>query len=238
MARHHRILTARTFTDPDPNSMDSTNQTMTRDPVCGMSVDPATAKYSHVHEGATWYFCADDCRQQFVANPAQFLKKEDGPVAKRPRPSLTREVLIAIAVFAAVATLLVMARGITRQATGATPQSSVIGMAAGRDQAIDAGQGGVISRAAFERGDSSATELTFTVTLDTHTVDLSSFNPASQVRLRQGTAEVAPQTAVGAGERSAHHQNYRLTFPAVGSGPAFVVIRDVAGVNRNLPFSL
>lgn len=220
--------------------MDFTNQTTTRDPVCGMSVDPATAKYSHVHQGTTWYFCADNCRQQFVDNPTQFcpLKNEDAPVAKRSRSSLTREVLIAIAVFAAVAALLVMARGITRKATGAAPQSSVIGTAAGRDQAIDAGQGGVISQATFERSDSNATELTFTVTLDTHTVDLSSFNPASQVRLQQGTTSAAPQTAVGSGERTAHHQNYRLTFSAVGSGPAFVVIRDVAGVDRDLPFQI
>ncbi|HEX4893085.1 MAG TPA: YHS domain-containing protein, partial [Hyphomicrobiaceae bacterium] len=29
-----------------------------KDPVCGMTVDPATAKHSHTHEGTTYYFCS------------------------------------------------------------------------------------------------------------------------------------------------------------------------------------
>src|SRR5690348_6776623 len=31
------------------------------DPVCGMTVDPASAAGSHVHDGTTYYFCSKHC---------------------------------------------------------------------------------------------------------------------------------------------------------------------------------
>ncbi len=43
------------------------------DPVCGMEVDPATAKHRTVHEGRTIYFCHAGCQKKFEANPAYFL---------------------------------------------------------------------------------------------------------------------------------------------------------------------
>ena len=44
------------------------------DPVCGMTVDPATARGgSHEYKGTTYYFCAPGCRQKFAANPEQYL---------------------------------------------------------------------------------------------------------------------------------------------------------------------
>lgn len=42
------------------------------DPVCGMTVDPATAVSTEV-DGQTYYFCASGCRKAFEKNPAQFL---------------------------------------------------------------------------------------------------------------------------------------------------------------------
>jgi Cu+-exporting ATPase len=48
------------------------------DPVCGMVVDPMTARAANrvsVYKGKTYYFCADMCRQRFDANPAAFLAK-------------------------------------------------------------------------------------------------------------------------------------------------------------------
>jgi xanthine dehydrogenase accessory factor len=42
------------------------------DPVCGMTVDPATARFSTVHEGTTVYFCAAGCQAAFEANPEMF----------------------------------------------------------------------------------------------------------------------------------------------------------------------
>jgi len=44
-----------------------------RDPVCGMSVDPAKARASHEHAGRTYYFCCIKCRDRFIAEPATFL---------------------------------------------------------------------------------------------------------------------------------------------------------------------
>ena len=39
------------------------------DPVCGMSVDPATAATSIEHEGHTYHFCSQRCAQTFAADP-------------------------------------------------------------------------------------------------------------------------------------------------------------------------
>jgi heavy metal translocating P-type ATPase len=43
------------------------------DPVCGMSVDPDTAKHRASHAGQTYYFCSGGCRAKFVADPARYL---------------------------------------------------------------------------------------------------------------------------------------------------------------------
>ncbi len=51
------------------------------DPVCGMSVDPATAKHSAEHGGATHHFCSARCRDKFVAEPARFLAPAPPPKA-------------------------------------------------------------------------------------------------------------------------------------------------------------
>lgn len=41
------------------------------DPVCGMSVEPATSR-SAVHDGHGFYFCSQDCREKFEAMPASY----------------------------------------------------------------------------------------------------------------------------------------------------------------------
>src|SRR5882762_5356511 len=46
---------------------------MARDPVCGMTVDPATAAAHLEHHGDTYYFCAKGCAQKFSANPEKYL---------------------------------------------------------------------------------------------------------------------------------------------------------------------
>ncbi|MCC7214378.1 MAG: YHS domain-containing protein, partial [Nitrospira sp.] len=38
-----------------------------RDPVCGMTVQPATAAGSHAHAGKTYYFCCQGCLEKFRA---------------------------------------------------------------------------------------------------------------------------------------------------------------------------
>ena len=44
-----------------------------RDPVCGMMVVVATAKYSSEFSGQTIYFCCAQCKSSFDKNPAQFI---------------------------------------------------------------------------------------------------------------------------------------------------------------------
>ena len=44
-----------------------------KDPVCGMMVDPHTAKHRHEHRGHTYYFCNPKCREKFIANPEKYL---------------------------------------------------------------------------------------------------------------------------------------------------------------------
>jgi len=54
-----------------------------KDPVCGMMVDPHTAKHRHEHRGHTYYFCNPKCREKFIADPEKYLagqpRKEDVP---------------------------------------------------------------------------------------------------------------------------------------------------------------
>ena len=47
---------------------------MARDPVCGMTVDPARAAAHAEHRGETYYFCAKGCAQKFSANPERYLQ--------------------------------------------------------------------------------------------------------------------------------------------------------------------
>ena len=42
-----------------------------KDPVCGMTVDVTTA-YSEAVGGQTYYFCSENCRQRFDANPTGY----------------------------------------------------------------------------------------------------------------------------------------------------------------------
>jgi xanthine dehydrogenase accessory factor len=43
------------------------------DPVCGMTVDVATAKHSYELNGTMYYFCCPHCRKRFVDNPQKYL---------------------------------------------------------------------------------------------------------------------------------------------------------------------
>src|SRR5947209_5690274 len=43
------------------------------DPVCGMTVSPATAPASTVYGGTTYSFCCPGCRKKFEADPARYL---------------------------------------------------------------------------------------------------------------------------------------------------------------------
>jgi xanthine dehydrogenase accessory factor len=61
-----RPLTAAPTSSPGPAAM-------AIDPVCGMSVDIATARHTADVDGAMYYFCCASCRMRFLEDPLPFL---------------------------------------------------------------------------------------------------------------------------------------------------------------------
>ena len=65
---------------------------MAIDPICGMTVDPATAAGSHEHWGQRYYFCGLSCLERFKADPEQALKPQlvssPKPTTRRPLPMM------------------------------------------------------------------------------------------------------------------------------------------------------
>ncbi len=55
-----------------------------KDTVCGMDVDPHTARHRHGHGGKPYYFCSAKCREKFIADPARYLKPETKSAAPVP----------------------------------------------------------------------------------------------------------------------------------------------------------
>src|SRR5947209_4191868 len=51
------------------------------DPVCGMKVDPATARHKTEHAGKTVYFCSARCQEKFAAEPARYASGEPAKLA-------------------------------------------------------------------------------------------------------------------------------------------------------------
>jgi len=51
------------------------------DPVCGMSVNPQTAKHRFAYKGQDYFFCSARCRERFEAEPEKFLRP------KQPEPA-------------------------------------------------------------------------------------------------------------------------------------------------------
>jgi xanthine dehydrogenase accessory factor len=43
------------------------------DPVCGMTVEVAGARYRSVHDGRTYYFCSAGCQASFETDPASYV---------------------------------------------------------------------------------------------------------------------------------------------------------------------
>src|SRR5258708_4071282 len=44
-----------------------------RDPVCGMTVDPARSRHRFDYRGETFHFCSAGCRAKFAADPQKYL---------------------------------------------------------------------------------------------------------------------------------------------------------------------
>jgi YHS domain-containing protein len=58
----------------------------TKDPVCGMDVDPKNSKGAGLfmeHGGKSYYFCMAECKQEFEKNPARYAS----PIEQQPSVS-------------------------------------------------------------------------------------------------------------------------------------------------------
>ena len=58
-----------------------------KDPVCGMTIDPHTAKHRYAHNGYPYYFCSSGCREKFIADAPRYLQAEAR--AAQPLPAGT-----------------------------------------------------------------------------------------------------------------------------------------------------
>jgi len=52
------------------------------DPVCGMTVDPATSKHRSEHAGEVVHFCSSSCKAKFDAEPARYHRPLPAPTAR------------------------------------------------------------------------------------------------------------------------------------------------------------
>jgi P-type Cu+ transporter len=62
-----------------PNAASSANA-QEQDPVCGMNVNPATARYKTEHNGKQYFFCCASCLAKFQANPEKILSSPPKPM--------------------------------------------------------------------------------------------------------------------------------------------------------------
>ncbi len=58
------------------------------DPVCGMTVDPSSAKHVFEHEGVTYYFCCAGCWTKFQSDPAKYLAQRAATTQTVPAPMI------------------------------------------------------------------------------------------------------------------------------------------------------
>ena len=47
------------------------------DPVCGMKIKKADAKATYEHNGKTYYFCMEGCKDKFVKEPGKYIHADD-----------------------------------------------------------------------------------------------------------------------------------------------------------------
>jgi P-type Cu+ transporter len=67
-----------------------------RDPVCGMNVNPATAKAQAEHGGKTFYFCSSGCSHKFQLDPEKYV-----PSSAPLRPLSNAQAVVTLPVIAA-----------------------------------------------------------------------------------------------------------------------------------------
>jgi P-type Cu+ transporter len=59
-----------------------------KDPICGMNVDPGSAKHSAEYGGRTYYFCSQGCKAKFAADNASYIGEKPKPPAPTPEGAI------------------------------------------------------------------------------------------------------------------------------------------------------
>jgi len=78
---------------------------MAIDPVCGMTVEEATARERFVVEGNTYYFCSAHCRTTFAADPKPYLAAKGGAAAAHSQGPIAHQAHAPAAAEAGLATM-------------------------------------------------------------------------------------------------------------------------------------
>ncbi len=63
-----------------PNPAPSATKPQEKDPVCGMDVNPATARHKTLHKDKEYFFCSAGCLSKFQANPEKILSSPPKPM--------------------------------------------------------------------------------------------------------------------------------------------------------------
>jgi Cu+-exporting ATPase len=65
--------------------------TVEKDPVCGMTVEPAKAAGSSTHQGHTYLFCSRGCLEKFRDDPTRYVggPRDHPPKAHEPALGVT-----------------------------------------------------------------------------------------------------------------------------------------------------
>jgi Cu+-exporting ATPase len=74
--------------DDTSHSHHAHNAATVRDPVCGMTVDPATSEHRFDYRGETFHFCSAGCRTKFAADPVAYLDRDSKLKAAVPEGTI------------------------------------------------------------------------------------------------------------------------------------------------------
>ena len=58
---------------------------MAIDPICKMTVDEKTAKFTSEFKGKKYYFCAPGCKKKFDSDPAKYVGEDRAVLSARSR---------------------------------------------------------------------------------------------------------------------------------------------------------
>lgn len=52
---------------------------MVQDPVCKIIIEKEEAKAEFEYKGETYYFCSENCKEEFIKNPEKYLNRPRKP---------------------------------------------------------------------------------------------------------------------------------------------------------------